>query len=237
MYSLSDKLLNGVISPLSRFVLSCEPVTITMAAMGAAQAGMTIASQYQARDTHNSVEEHRRQQQEVAIEENRRRATHDYITSVRLEQQQAYQEQEAVRQKSMDIERQGDASVATGMASAAERGVAGRTVNQIATDFDFMANEETGRLQENQKIANLQHNENIRAYGSEYSNRVSSLKPYVKTPAAPVDFFGPVFRAGAQTLGTATDMAKIHGSFSNAFGSVATTPKAKTGTMGFHDVL
>lgn len=236
MHSITHQLLNGSISPLSRFVLSCEPVTLTMAAMGAASAGMSIAGQVQARGTHNSVEEHRRQTQEEAIEENRRRATHDYITNVRLEQQQQYQEQEAVRQKAMDIERQGDSSIATGMASAAERGVAGRTVNQIAADFEWMSNEETGRLKHNQHLSNLQHNENIRAFGTEYSNRVSSMKPYIKTPAKQIDFFGPVFQAGAQTLGTATDMAKIHGSFSNAFGSV-TTPKVKVGTQGFHDVL
>ncbi|MDK2744309.1 MAG: hypothetical protein NDI90_15485 [Nitrospira sp. BO4] len=184
----------------------CEPITMAMGGMAVAQAGMGIYSQFQARDQHNSTEEYRRLEQENVIEENRRRATHDYITSTRLEQQQEDQEKAALAQKAVDLQMQADRSIATGMASAAERGVAGRTVDQIAADFDFMANEETGRLKENQKLANLQHNENIRSFGTTYSNRIAAVKPYIKTPAKQIDFFGPIFQAGAQTLGTAAKM-------------------------------
>lgn len=195
----------------------CEPVTLTMAGMGVAQAGMNIYGQFQARDQHNSIEEYRRLEQENVIEENRRRATHDYITNVRLEQQQEDQEKAALAQKVVDIQMQADRSIATGMASAAERGVAGRTVDQIAADFDFMANEETGRLKENQKLADLQHGENIQSLGTEYSNRITAVKPYVKRPANQIDFFGPIFQAGAQTLNTGVGVAKAAGGFDKAF--------------------
>ncbi len=206
MSSLTEQLLNGSISPLSRFETRCEPVTLGLAAMGAASAGMNIYGQFQARDTYNSVEEYRRIEQENAIEENRRRATQDYLTNVRLEQEQQQQEYESVAQKSVDIQAQATRSVATGMASAAERGVAGRTVEMIAQDFDFMANEETGRLRENQRMADRQRSENIRGMGTEWQNRVTSIKPYVKTPAKQIDFFGPIFKAGVQTLGNVAVM-------------------------------
>ncbi len=129
----------------------CEPVSLSMAAMGVAQAGMNIYGQFQARDVHNQTEEYRRLEQENTIEENRRRTTHDYITNVRLEQQQQDQEKASLAQKVVDVQMQADRSIATGMASAAERGVAGRTVDQIVADFDFLANEESGRLKENQE--------------------------------------------------------------------------------------
>lgn len=217
MTKLTEQLLNGSISPLLRFHCLCEPVTLAMAGMGAAQAGMSIYSQFQARDVHNKTEEYRRLEQENIIEENRRRATHDYITSVRMEQTQQQQETESVAQKSYDVQQQATRSIATGMASAAERGVAGRTVDQIATDFDYMANEESGRLRENQQIANLQHGENIRSFGTEWSNRIAAVKPYVKQPAKPIDFFGPIFQAGAQTLNTGVNVAKVSGGFDKAF--------------------
>ncbi|MBX3301584.1 MAG: hypothetical protein KF693_05150 [Nitrospira sp.] len=170
--------------------------------MAGASAAMSIKGQMDAASQFNATEEHRRLEQENVIEENRRRSTHDYLTHVRQEQMQQQQEFEMVAQKSVDIQRQADRSIATGMASAAERGVAGRTVDQIAADFDFMANEETGRLKENQKLANQQHSENIRSFGTTYSNRIADVKPYIKTPAKQVDFFGPIFQAGAQTLQT-----------------------------------
>lgn len=217
MTKLTEQLLNGPLSPLLRFQCLCEPVTLSMAAMGAAQAGMGIYGQFQARDAHNQTEEYRRLEQENVIEENRRRATHDYLTNVRLEQTQQQQEFESVAQKSVDVQQQATRSIATGMASAAERGVAGRTVDQIVADFDYMANEETGRLKENQKIANLQHGENIRSYGTEYSNRLAAVKPYVKQPAKPIDIFGPIFSVGAQTLSTGASMARASGGFDKAF--------------------
>lgn len=218
MSSLTENLINGIQSPLHRFTLTCEPFTIAAATMGVASAGMNIAGQFQAQGQHNATEEYRRIEQENVIEENRRRATHDYLTNVRLEQTQQQQEEEAVAQKGFDIEQQAKRSVATGMASAAERGVAGRTVDQIAADFDFMANEETGRLKYNQKLAEQQHFENVGIFGTEYKNRIAAVKPYVKTPAKQIDFFGPIFQAGVQTLNTGASVASAAGGFGKAFG-------------------
>lgn len=180
----------------------CSPMMLGMGALSAASAGANIYGQFQSNKQHNAVEESRRQQQETAIEENRRRATNDYLNSVRLEQTQQHQEEQSVAVKSMDVTREATRTIAVGEASAAERNVSGRTVDQIASDFEFAANEETGRLKQNQKISNQQHTENIRSLGTEFSGRVTAVKPYIKQPAKPLDLFGPVFQAGAQTLNT-----------------------------------
>lgn len=223
MKNLLDQLINGCISPLSRFELTCEPVTIGMGVMAAGSAAMSIAGQFQARDAHNQSEEARRIATENAIEENRRRATHDYLTSTRLEREQQAQEEAALVQKKVDVFREADRTIATALASAAERNVAGRTVDMIAADFEFMANEETGRLRENQKLANQQHAENIRAAGTEWQNRVTSIKPYVKTPAQRINFFGPIFQAGAQTLTAVSKMPE--GTLKGpGFGAASSTP-------------
>ncbi|MDK2742111.1 MAG: hypothetical protein NDI90_04295 [Nitrospira sp. BO4] len=232
--NLLDQLINGSSSPLQKFNLTCEPVTMAMGGMSLASAGMNIYGQFQARDTHNQTEEYRRLEQENVIEENRRRATHDYLTNTRLEQQQEDQEKAALAQKVVDLQMQADRSIATGIASAAERGVAGRTVDQIVSDFDFMANEESGRLKENQKLASLQHGENIRSLGTEYSNRIAAVKPYVKQPAKPIDFFGPIFQAGAQTLSTDVAVSRANPT-ANTFTNWASKPSTPTaGTQRYN---
>jgi hypothetical protein len=200
-------------------------MTIAMGTMAAGSAAMSIAGQFQAAGAHNSSEEARRIANQNAMDENRRRATHDYLTQTRLEREQQAQEVASVAQKSFDVRREATRSVGTALASAAERGVAGRTVDMIAADFDFMADEETGRLRANQKLANRQHDENIRASGTEWQNRVTSIQPYQKTPAKPIDFFGPVFQAGAQTLQTGVSTGAFKG-------LTAPTSPAPTSTPG-----
>lgn len=218
MNQLINTLLLGPANPRHRFQLTCEPVTISMGVMAAAGAAASIAGQQQAKKTHNKNEEARRLAQEDVIAENRRRTTEDYLTQTRLEMDQQSQEEAAVALKSNDVQRQTQRTIATGTASAAERGVAGRTVDQIASDFDFMSNEETGRLKENQKLANQQHQENIRGYGTQYSNRIADVKTYIPQPAKPVDYFSPIFGAVSQTVSAGAanpDMrAKVSGLFS-----------------------
>jgi len=166
--------------------------------MAVAGAATNVMGQIQAKKTGEMVEEARRIEQENMITETRRRATSDYLNQTRMEQDQQNQEEAAVAVKSRDVVRETTRSIATGDASAAERGVAGRTVDQIASDFDFMSNEETGRLKENQKLANTHHDEAKRGYATQFSQRVADARPYIKQPQKPIDYFGPVFGAGSQ---------------------------------------
>ena len=161
-------------------------------------AAMGIMGSSAANKNAKAVEEARRIEQENMIQETRRRATGDYLDQTRMEREQQAQEEAAVAVKGMDITKETNRSVATGTASAAERGVAGRTIDAINADYEFMANEETGRIKANQAAANRQHDEVIRGMGTQFENRVADVRPYVKKAVAPVDYFGPVFAAAGQ---------------------------------------
>lgn len=164
------------------------------AAIGAVGGGVMGAMGSKAANKNaKAVEEARRIEQENMIMETRRRATDDYLNITRMERDQQFQEEAAVAMKGADISKETRRSVATSTASAAERGVAGRTIDDIAADYDFMANEETGRLKANQAMTNRQHEENIRGAGIDFSNRVADVRPYMKKAIAPVDYFGPAF--------------------------------------------
>lgn len=174
-----------------------------MGVMAVAGAATSIMGQKSANKSAQSVEEARRIEQENMITETRRRATDDYLNQTRLEMEQQSQEEAATAMKGSDVMRETKRAVATSTASAAERGVAGRTISDIAADYDFQANEETGRLKANQALSNRQHAEQIRGYGTQFSNRVADARPYMQKPIAPVDYFGPIFGAGTQVAGNA----------------------------------
>lgn len=184
----------------------CLPVVAAMAVAGAAT---NIMGQMQAKKTGEAVEEVQRIEQENVINENRRRTTDDYLNQIRMERDQQAQEEASVAMKSGDVMRETRRSVATGTASAAERGVAGRTIEAIAADYEFMANTETGRLKANQVQANRQHEEEIRGYGTAYSNRIADVRPYIKQPQKPIDYFGPIFGAGAQVASAGVKMGSF----------------------------
>lgn len=189
----------------------CEPVTISMGVMAAVGAGLNIAGQSEQNKAAKGMEKNKQAAQADLIEENRRRATKDYLRQVNAEQLQQRQETESVAEKSYDLMRQSRKTVATGMASAAERGVSGRTVDQIASDYNFQADLEIGRIKENQKNANIQHQRKLQGFRDEYDYRASAVKPYTPKPVAPVDYFGPIFGAAAQTVQTGIGTGLIGG--------------------------
>ena len=169
------------------------------AAAGAVGGGvMGVLGSKAANKNAEQVEEARRIEQENMIMETRRRATGDYLDQTRMERELQSQEEAAVALKGADIAKETDRSVATATASSAERGVAGRTIDQINADYEFMENEEVGRIKANQAMANRQHAEVIRGYGTQFENRVADVRPYVKRAVAPVDYFGPAFQAVGQ---------------------------------------
>ncbi len=174
------------------------------AAAGAVGGGaMGVMGSMAANKNAKQVEEARRIEQENMITETRRRATSDYLDQTRMEREQQAQEEAAVALKGQDVAKETNRSIATGTASAAERGVAGRSIDQINADYEFMANEEVGRLKMNQAAANRQHDEAARGYGTQFENRVADVRPYVKKAVAPVDYFSPVF----STLGQLGDLS------------------------------
>ena len=74
---------------------SCDPVSLTVAsvAIAGAGAGASIAGQQQANSAGKQVEKQKQDAVTKQIEENRARATSDYIASVNDERTQQAQEQ------------------------------------------------------------------------------------------------------------------------------------------------
>lgn len=188
------------------------------AVAGAAMGVMgSVANNKNAKKT----EEARRIARDQQIAENRRRATNDYLNQVRLEQTAQAQENVALAERTTDIARQRDNTVGTAVASAAERGVDGRTVDQIVQDYHFQSDQESGRLRINQKGRDQQHWTNIQNQDRQYYNRITGTPTYAQQPVAPVDYFGPALSL-AGNLGKAGMAAGIG---KNADGSAPGSPK------------
>lgn len=183
----------------------CEPVSISIAvaALAAGGASNSIIGANGARQLAKGTENQKRLAQDDVIMENRRRATHDYLRQVELEQRTQLQETDAIHEQSQDIARQAVGAKGQAVASAAERGVDGNSVDTVLADYDFQQNQEVGRLRLNQDMKDQQHGENIAGAQDEYDYRVASVKPYVPRPQAPVDYFGPIFGALSSTASAA----------------------------------
>lgn len=142
-------------------------------------------------------ENQRKNAQDDLIIENRRRATHDYLKQVRLEQLQGLQENEAITEKAFDITKQEIGAAGQARASAAERGVAGNSVETIVNDYEFQQNQEVGRLRQNQAMKDAQHVEVTGGSRDQFDQRVAAVQPYVPRQQPPVDYFGPIFAAAS----------------------------------------
>lgn len=184
----------------------CEPVSMTVAlgAMAAGGAASNIVGQNTTRQMNKGFENQKKIAQEDLIIENRRRATHDYLRQVRLEQKQETQEGDSLNEEAKDIDRQRAGATGQAITSAAERGVAGNSVEMIINDYEFQQNQEVGRLRENQEMKNAQHAENVEGYKDQFDQRIAAVKPYVPRVQPPVDYFGPIFGAVGTTLSGAS---------------------------------
>lgn len=201
----------------------CEPVSITMAtmAMAAAGAAVSISGANTQRQANKGFENQKKNAQDDLIIENRRRATHDYLRQVRLEQLQETQEGNAVDEQAQDVVRAKQVTVGTAYASAAERSVAGNSVEMLINDYEFQQSQEVGRLRINQEMKKAQHTENIKGYADQFDQRVAAVKPYIPRQQPPVDYFGPIFQAVSSVAGTARPFMQAPGGSINAPPSMA----------------
>lgn len=164
------------------------------AAAGAVAGGvMGGISANNARQVAKGNENARRNAQDDLIIQDRARATHDYLREVRLEQLQATQEQEALTERANDIAHTVADAKSTTLASAAERGVAGRSLDSILADFDFQQNQEVGRLRINQSMKDQQHVENTGGYADQFTARATSEQRYIPKTQPATDYFMPIF--------------------------------------------
>jgi hypothetical protein len=226
----TSKLLQGIleggpVDPRLRVRLFCEPTTAIAATAMAGGAITNIIGQNNARQVAKGNEAAKKNATDDQIMENRRRATHDYLRDVRLENLQATQETEAMNEKANDAAHVTADAKGTAVASAAERGVAGNSLDSILNDFDFQQNQEVGRLRVNQAMKDQQHQENIAASGDEFSARASAIQPYIPRIQPPVDYFTPIFGLGAGLAGGTKGLGSIMGSLKGpGFGAASSSP-------------
>ena len=179
-------------------------MTLAVGGLAASGAATSIIGQNTTRQLNKGTENQKRIAQDDLIIENQRRATKDYLRQVRLEQLQETQEGQAVAEQGQDIRKQRLDAEGQARASAAERGVAGNSLETIVGDYEFQQDQETGRLRANQEMKNVQHGENIEGFKDQFDQRVTAVKPYVPRTQAPVDYFGPIFGALSTTASAAT---------------------------------
>jgi hypothetical protein len=168
--------------------------------MAAGGAAMNIIGQNTTRQMNKGYENQKKNAQDDLIIENRRRATHDYLRQVRLEQLQQTQETQSLSEQGQDVSKQASGATGQARSDAAERGVAGNSVEMIVNDYEFQQNQEVGRLRQNQEMKNAQHTENTAGYKDQFDQRIASVKPYIPRVQPPVDYFGPVFGAIGSTM-------------------------------------
>ena len=124
----------------SRNQLTCEPVSILLGATALASAGgatSSIIGQNTNRQLAKHYEDEKRNAQDTVILENRMRSTKAYLKNVRLEQLRQSQEESALAEQGGDIAKQAAGASSKAVASAAERGVAGNSLETILGDYAY----------------------------------------------------------------------------------------------------
>lgn len=197
---------------------------------------MSIKGQQTARQMAINQEEEKRKAQEVAITEERSRATKDYLRQLRQEGEQARQEALNTRGETIEVGRQADQVESTAITSAAERGVDGRSLSHILNDYSFQENREVGILKENLRTKNQQHSENITGYQDQFDQRVTQMKSYVPRPQAPVDYFGPIFGAIGTISSASMASGKLKPGGSDSLSNIRSTQTSSTQTQGGNQI-
>jgi hypothetical protein len=162
----------------------CDPISMTAgtALLAGEGAAFNIIGQNTTRQLNKHFEDEKKNSQDDLIIENRKRATHGYLRTVRLEQLQQTQETESAAEQSNDIAKPTDATKGQAPASAAKRGVSGRSLDMILSDYEFQQNQEVGRLRQNQDMKNQPYTEEIGGMKDNFDYRVASVKPWFHNP-------------------------------------------------------
>lgn len=179
----------------------CEPVSITMAVIAVAGAAASISAQQQAQSAAKKQQMNLSQAHENANIENRRRVTQDYFEDVRLQRKAQGQERTATRENIGQIAEQSSITKATAGAHAAERNVAGATLEQINDDYTAQEERAIGRQRLQQKWRDEQRDETLKNSGRMYTNSIADIKPFMPTPIAPVDYVGPILQGAQGAMG------------------------------------
>lgn len=209
----------------------CEPATIltrVSLAVAAGGAATSVAGQSAQNSAAKQVERQKAEAIDEQIQENRRRATADYLAKVQDEQLRQAQEMQALAEETNDLSKKERDANSKAVVAAGESGVVGQSLAAIQNDYRLQMDQAASRLGINQEQSNYQHKRNIDAYGQEYRNRATAVQPYQQQPVKPVDYFGPIFGGVGAGLDTGVRTGAFVGSSQkvNPLAQALVPPKA-----------
>lgn len=140
------------------------------------------------------------------MRENRELATKAYLDQAQGSNLNLAQTREAAAANNQDQRVKRLQAQGATMAAAAEGGVSGISLNSLLDDFHrqedmFLTRSNTNLLFKQQQTA-----AEISGQRDTAAGRVSQIKPYIPSPIAPVDYFGPLL--GIANSGSAAWLAK-----------------------------
>lgn len=174
----------------------CSPAAIGMAGVQGASAGANILGQIQQQNLNKQYEWNQGVAQNEQIVQTRNMATQAYINQVNGETLQQEQQQTANANEGFEDVIKSRERAASGLAEGAEGGVTGNSLNEMTTNFQRQEQMALNRLTQNQEMLNQQHIQAMRAYGQEFTNRVTQLKPYIPDMIPGINYLGPVLGIG-----------------------------------------
>lgn len=173
----------------------CEPISLTMLAVGVAASGAYSAKT--ASDAETKYQKKVGEATNTRITQNRALAWQDYKNKLIQEQTGIDQARAKQAFQIQDLNTAGLKARSAAAVSAAEGGVGGNSLGVLLQDYS--SQNARGRVKStlNQTFIEQKAESNIRSYGTEYVGRATSIQPFMPSPVKQPNYIG----FGLQALG------------------------------------
>jgi hypothetical protein len=167
---------------------------VTALAVSAASAGLSVYGQQQQQKAQVKYQNSLQEANQKQMEQNRDLATRAYLDQASAANNQLAQSREAAAAANFDQSRETLQARGAAIASAAEAGVYGGSLDALLSDFGrhegmFASRNEANLIYKQQQTA-----AQIKGYHTEATGRAAGIQPYQPSPVAPVDYFGPALQ-------------------------------------------
>ena len=178
----------------------CEPVTLALAgasiATTVASSAMSIVGDTQRNQMEKTHADRVNKANRDQMQENRDLATRAYLDQVAEANRNLSETRVATAASNFDKSREAAQARSSALVNAAESGVSGTTLQALLNDFDqqegmFLQRNKQNLLFKQQATASA-----VTGYRNEAEARIAQIKPIVQAPSQPVDYMGPILRAG-----------------------------------------
>jgi hypothetical protein len=182
----------------------CDPVSLSVAviAVSVASAGLSVYGQQQQQKAQVAYQNKLQAANQQQMEQNRDLATRAYLDQANAANAQLAQSREAAAVSNFDASRETLQARGAAIASAAEAGVYGGSLDALLSDFGrhegmFASRNEANLIYKQQQTA-----AQVKGYHTEATGRTAGIQPYQPAPVAPVDYFGPALQVVQTGLNT-----------------------------------